>query len=484
MKPGIWFRQVRTFQLNSRMRNYFLSFCALLSLSFVFFAGEKKVDSSISISNSVIYSSIFSFFHYDGSLKNVAKIKQKKSETLTKEKINLIAQKIASIHNFILKGDVNFKILKRKKLMDRIKSIVFLDYSKLEILDEGRMMIRLGLYPAGADYEKTNFSLLEEQVLGLYDIEEHELLLLDAMPEIMAETTLFHEIVHAVQDQNYDLKNLMKREKGAGDRKLALTSVMEGDAMIVEELIGGGGFPQELSGKELENIMANAGSVWSKIRKVPPVSRKTLLFPYSYGYSFMKRAFIEGGIENLNRIMQNPPCSTEQVIHWESYINRDNPENVIFTLPENLKKFYRIAMEDVMGEFSIKTWLGEFVDEEMSDKASDGWKGDWFVFLWPEDEKLPQRGIFVLLTQWDGKGGDSKDSFQFFSALQKMVEKRWKPSKFSNGKEFKIYKNYLGEWIVILRNMEKVLYIEGLPANFFNNPFSLAKEILVSSLKQ
>ena len=190
------------------------------------------------------------------------------------DEVNEIAKKVAAIHKLALKNPVSHIVLSKEKLLDRIKRLVFIDYTKEEVIDEGRMMVRLGLFPAGVDYGRTVFDLLEEQVIGLYDTEARQLLLVDTLPNLMQDTTVNHEITHAVQDQNFDLYQLMKRRKGEGDLKFAISAAFEGDALIMEEFFSGISLPDFASPEEIESVMMMAGDKKSKIYKAPEILRE------------------------------------------------------------------------------------------------------------------------------------------------------------------------------------------------------------------
>lgn len=401
------------------------------------------------------------------------------------DEVNEHAKKIAAIHQLVLKKPVKHMVLSKKKLLSRIKELVFIDYTREEIIDEGRMMVRLGLFPAGTDYQETIFQLLEEQVVGLYDTHSGELLLVDYLPDIMQDTTVDHEITHAVQDQNFNLKFLMKRRKGEGDKKYAVSAVFEGDALIMEEMFMGGGLPDSLTPEGIENMMVSMSDKSSKVFKVPSNIRKSLFFPYSYGYVFMKKVFKQGGYNAVNSVLADPPESTEQIIHPGAYFNDDDPEKVSFKIPSEVLSHYRVAMENVMGEFSLKVWLEEFIDPLEAGLAADGWEGDWYYFLWPKSDKIGKKhlgkGVFVMVAEWEkGKADAHPDATQFFKALDKVVTLRWKPVKTAAGEGMKVYKNLCDEWIIIKQDGDRVLFIEGLPAGFYPDPGKTVKKLLKS----
>jgi hypothetical protein len=408
-----------------------------------------------------------------------------RAEADEKDEVQKRAETIASIHQLSLKKPVKHLVVPQDKLLDRIRQLVFIDYTKEEIIDEGRMMSRIGLFPSGVDYEKTIFQLLEEQVIGLYDTHHGELLLTDSLPDIMQDTTVDHEITHAVQDQNFNLSYLMKKRKGEGDMKYALSAVFEGDALLMEEVFMGGGLPEGLTAEGIENVMMSMSQKSDLLVKVPAAVRKSLLFPYSHGYIFMKKIFKKGGFHALNSVLSDPPKSTEQILHPDAYASGDDPESVTFKIPKSLSNLYRTASEDVMGEFTLKSWLEEFIDPLDASLAADGWEGDWFTFLWPSSAKVGKkhlgRGIFVMVSLWEpSKPGGRCDACEFFDALASLVKARWKPAVESSAEDQKIYRNLFDELIVIKKDGERVLYVEGLPASLFSDPAALADAILSS----
>jgi hypothetical protein len=393
------------------------------------------------------------------------------------------AQKIAALHHLPLKSPVKSLVVSQEKLLDRIKQLVFIDYTPQEIIDEGRMLVRLGMFPAGLDYGKTIFQLLEEQVIGLYDTDAQELLLVDYIPDVMEDTTADHEITHAVQDQNFNLKELMKKRDGEGDLKLALSAVFEGDALITEEVVLGDSLPEPLTAEGIETVMMGLSAKGSKVAKVPAAVRKSLFFPYTYGYIFMRKVFKKGGYDAVNAVLADPPKSTEQVLHPDAYAAGDDPVKVGFKLPSQVLASYRVATEDVMGEFSCRIWLEEFIDPLKASLACDGWEGDWFTFLWPSSASVGKehlaRGVFVMATRWDksGKGG-SEDAGEFVDALREAIKKRWKHEKVKDGETLVVYRNVFDEWVIVLRDGTKTLYIEGLPVSMAKDPAAFSEAIL------
>jgi len=395
------------------------------------------------------------------------------------------SKEIAAAHGLPLKAPVAWMALPQEKLLARIEQLVFVDYTRQEVLDEGRLQVRLGLFPAGTSYEGTVFALLEEQVLGLFDPRERELLVAGELAGGIELSTIRHEITHAIQDQHLGLQELLARVPMGGDRQAARSALLEGDALLLEEVMAGGaGLPDGLDADGIEALMSMAGPEGSKVAKAPPAIRKALFFPYSYGYVFARKVFAKGGYAAVNDALKKPPDSTEQVIHPDRYFAGDAPAQVSLAVPGALLDRYRVAVQDVAGELGLRVWLQEHVDRLAANLAAEGWEGDRYVFLWPRDKTLGPvnlgRGVFIQAARMES-GAANGDAAELEAALEELARVRWQPALVEEKGGMRLYRSFLGEWIAIRRDGDVVLYVEGLPADAFPKPLPLL-DALASSI--
>lgn len=79
---------------------------------------------------------------------------------------------------------------------------------------------------------------MQDQVLGLYDPVTKRLVLIEGLGDAERERTMRHELTHALQDQHFALTELQRQAQNSVDRTLALTSVLEGQAMVAMEVQG------------------------------------------------------------------------------------------------------------------------------------------------------------------------------------------------------------------------------------------------------
>ncbi|WP_049979935.1 Hvo_1808 family surface protein [Halolamina rubra] len=135
------------------------------------------------------------------------------------------------------------------------------------------------------------------------------------------ELTLGHELVHAMQDQEFDLTNFSSRTRDGAN---ANSGLIEGDANYVqyryEERCGEGGV---WNGTCLSPDTGGSGGA------APPNMGVYFLNyqPYSDGPAFVAEQKREGGWEQVNDLYDAPPESAEQVIHPELY-GEDPPTEV------------------------------------------------------------------------------------------------------------------------------------------------------------
>jgi len=102
-------------------------------------------------------------------------------------------------------------------------------------------MKKLGFLPRGFNLREFLVKATGNEIAGYYDPENKMISLLNWVPADRQEPILAHELTHALQDQNYDLRKWMKAlEKPASDSKpedddgaIARKAVVEGQAMVV-----------------------------------------------------------------------------------------------------------------------------------------------------------------------------------------------------------------------------------------------------------
>lgn len=233
----------------------------------------------------------------------------------------------------------------------------------------------LGTVDASFDYRSTIISLMTSQLLGFYDPKRKTFFVSGDLSGDEADVTLWHELVHALQDQNYDLSHLSEFQPDAGDRQAAVHALAEGDATstMLDAMLK----PRGTTALDVPEGLLQAQTVLgSAVMTAPPVLVRSLLAPYVDGLAFTNYLRRHGGFAALDGAWRAPPQSTEQLLHPEKYLAGEQPLTVpIPSAPPHASQL-KERFHDVMGEQTIRLLLEEWLPGRTAASAAAGWGGD------------------------------------------------------------------------------------------------------------
>jgi hypothetical protein len=235
------------------------------------------------------------------------------------------------------------------------------------------------------NYEQTMYDLLEEQVAGFYDPDAKQLFIADWLGSGVQGPTLAHELVHALQDQHYDIAARTHHTHGQGDAQIAMMAVLEGDATLAMFDFAGGGRGVQIEPERADmlfklNVLASFSQ--PKLSSAPRALRETLLFPYRRGFTMCVRAYRDGGgYPGIDALLSMPPSSTEQVLHPAKLASREPP--VLVNVPSGALPNYVVMHDDVLGELNTQLFLAEKLPDDEAEQGAAGWGGDRAVLLIP-----------------------------------------------------------------------------------------------------
>ena len=149
----------------------------------------------------------------------------------------------------------------------------------------------------------------------------------------------------------------------------------------------------------------------NKLLAAPKVIQKAALFPQREGVDFVAELFGRDGWEGVSAAYRNPPISTEQVMHPEKYFDGEEPRRApVPNIADDIGRGWTQVNANVMGEFLIRTYLEEHIDQVQAAEAAAGWGRDRYSLLsGPAGERL-----LVMFMNWDS----FQDSAQFYNAYQ------------------------------------------------------------------
>ena len=262
------------------------------------------------------------------------------------------------------------------------------------------------------DLVQAQLDLLLQGVLGLYDSEKKALVVVSEREERdpLSWLTFAHEYTHALQDSEFDLSELHSRA-ASFDSSKALSALVEGDARLAEYLFYESLPPdqQTLLAASLQRKIRTF-STSREVALAPPIITETFAWEHGAGPPFVLRLYLKGGFEAVNEAFDNPPRSTEQVLHPEKYLAGESPHVVeLPDLASALGDGWQLRDSDVLGEMLTGVYLGTFLPkEEKADPAAKGWGGDLYVLLKDEAGRL----LIAMLFSWD----TAADADEFFEA--------------------------------------------------------------------
>lgn len=265
-------------------------------------------------------------------------------------------------------------------------------------------------------------------VAGFYSPSRDEITLIvdDEEEPAIPDTTLVHELGHAMQDQYHDLSD--SRYDGATqDEDLAIDGIVEGEVVYVETK-----YEQRCDAGEWEcaSPPPTAGSGGGEMNFGIFL---TVFQPYSDGPGYAHDIVQETGWEGIDERMEEPPVSTTQIIHrtdreprsiefedeatdgWETYPDQgvDGAETVgeasIYAM------FYYQSREYDAGAID---W-GELTDEphpyetySYVSEPSAGWAGDeLYPYRRGEDDG------YVWVTEWE----TPEDALEFYDGYEAIL---------------------------------------------------------------
>ncbi|MCD6312284.1 MAG: hypothetical protein J7L79_00540, partial [Thaumarchaeota archaeon] len=212
----------------------------------------------------------------------------------------------------------------------------------------------------------------------------------DPSNELQAGSILAHELTHILQGEYFEIP-----KPKTTDEKNALNALIEGDAGFVgsQYLLEHGG---KLGRRTPEAFLKPMDALW--------------LFPYIYGEPFVKYVYERYGWSGVNKLYQNPPTSTAQILHPEKYLGGWCPRRVEPPPPPG--EGWTLVLQDVMGEFFIRQVLRSHLSGIEANRSAEGWAGD-VLQIYERD------GVYML--RWKILWESRSEAMEFLSSFKHIL---------------------------------------------------------------
>ncbi len=258
------------------------------------------------------------------------------------------------------------------------------------------------------------FSLYEAQALAFYDPRTHTYYSMDAPPgedgsSVPEDAVEIHELAHALQDQRFGIGAKLEAVRLNWDAAMAYQALLEGEATLVmmASLYEGFGldFDSIVRDDSFLTLLTAASTHTVGIPEGTPLYFvESMSFPYIDGLRFVIHAYRTGGWKAVDRLHENPPRSTLEIMNPAIYGSADGRSQIEQGTAGSGEAGPLLVT--TLGVFHWKFLLGE--------QAASGWKSDRV-----EVRKGPDGGLTVL-----GEAGwkTSADAAEFVAALRE----KWK----------------------------------------------------------
>lgn len=303
------------------------------------------------------------------------------------------------------KSKVLGKTVERAEMVAYVKKQLAEEIPPAVVRAQNELLFALGVVPESFDYEKSLLELMGSQLAGFYDPKQKTMYLSRDLPPLEREATLAHELVHALQDQHYDLEKKIKFKEDATDEQSAIHALAEGDATsaMLDHVLAVRGLRAIDVSEEVISLEARGAIELSmQAVDVPSILKRSVISPYVDGLLFVNWARRKGGWAGVDAIWREPPTTTEQLLHPEKLGSREKAE--VIPLPSaSAGGPDEVMYRDVLGEQSLRILFEEWMPRRAAIEAARDWAGDRLVVF-----RAGEKFAVAWHVRYDGDAGASR----------------------------------------------------------------------------
>lgn len=307
--------------------------------------------------------------------------------------VDNISKFVEQARGLTYKEQPHVEVFDEQSFKDRIAADIEKDRPAYE--QEGNLLKALGLIPADLDYIATLKKLKSEEVVGFYDPRSKELVVRGGTEIGPRErVTMAHELTHALQDQWFTLDRAEQYKDTKTEVPFTFKNIAEGDANRIAHLyVRTLPIPDQRQFDKDQSMVGNDDDQ----NGIPAAMRSALEDPYVYGEDFVSYVMQNGGQQELDRLFNDPPPTSEQIMHLDKYAVHEPAIDVPAPPTEPGAK----TLDDgPSGEYQTDQILRSANSRTVADQAAAGWGGDHTV-MYSVDGKLCIRTDYAMDTPAD-----------------------------------------------------------------------------------
>jgi hypothetical protein len=365
--------------------------------------------------------------------------KKEPNEAVLKYKL-AFEQLLPGIRQLKFKHEVKRDVTKREDLKAFLLKEIDEEITPREFKTSEMGLKVLGFIPRDINWKEVMVRVYSEEIAAFYDPRTKTMHLIKEVPveetkkpgflesllgakktgfdKDENKTVIAHELTHALSDQNYDLDKMQKKVENDDDQSTALSSLIEGEATLammsaqMEDWDGSrfAATPASTLEKTIALMMPMMSMGGGKsLREAPVILSESLIFPYMRGMVFCASLTNEGGWNAINKAYEQPPQSTEQILHPDKYLKNPDPPTIIDLGKLEPGAGWSEIGRNVIGEMQLAILLRKHGGKPIA----AGWDGDRFAVFEGTENRL---GV-VWFSTWDTED-DARDFARQYTRFQ------------------------------------------------------------------
>ena len=291
-----------------------------------------------------------------------------------------VMRQVAEIRGLPPAGDIRAGTVSARDLPDRLEAALTDDdraaFERLTTLYR-----LLGHLPADSNYLSVYREFAGNRIAGFYSPADKVFYVNSTAEsvnfgefETWQRSTTAHEFVHALQDAEFDLGSFAERTKDDLDWSLALSAVIEGDAVVHERLWA----QDHLLAPAVPGRPTSLGRM--PFTSVPVSIEREFVFPYTSGLDWVATVRTQRGIEAINGVLRGRRITTAEILHPELYDSGWQPREVALPdLARDLGDGWQADSSGAFGEFHLRNLLQMHLGGLESVSGAAGWAGDRYA---------------------------------------------------------------------------------------------------------
>jgi hypothetical protein len=344
----------------------------------------------------------------------------------TRAEMDEVEQEVADLRGLAVEGNAASYVITSSKVRPILEaSFRAGGGSEQEVEDLAHALVALGLIKPSYDLYTNILNGLTDSLGGFYLPRSGEIFVIGGRFSGVERWVYSHEYAHALVDAHFNIGSigvypLCERTQDSCD---AISALVEGDATLTMTQW----WQQYADPQDVEDILSyNPPNRTLPDQYPPPYSLPDSSFPYDQGLSFVEYLYNRGNWAEVNQAYQRLPDSTEQILHPQKYLDREQP----ISLPEvDLTQFlgedWRLVEDNRLGEWTTYLLLGysadlpSQIDLAVAEEAAAGWGGDrYLVFVHEETNNRLLSARWI----WD----TTADADDFARALRSAQDGRFR----------------------------------------------------------